>query len=149
MYTCKPAKRSIIFLYIILFALGLLLTYLTCRFEVYLGEIAGIILFVIWFAELAFMLILLPMYYKQTRIYVSDQEVTKYTFMFTYKYQYMSMNSVKSVTTFISPFGKYTGLNFIIVNALGSRMLLPLLGKNDCREISYFFNDIISGRIEK
>lgn len=148
MYTCKPAKRSIVILYILLLALALFLTFLTLRFERYLKGASGIILAVVWILTLAFMLILLPMYYKLTRIYVSDQEVTKYTFLFTYKYQYMSMNAVKSVTTFITPFGKYTGLNFIIVNALGSRMLLPLLGKNDCREISYFLNDIISGRIE-
>ena len=146
MYTCKPAKKSLVFMFVLMISVAFALTYLANYFLNFLGVATKIIIGVVWFAVAAFLLVIMPLYFKHTRITVTDKEISKYTFMFTYKYQYMSMDSVTSVTACITPLGNLTGLNCIIVNALGARLLLLCLNKDDCMKITKFFNDIISTR---
>lgn len=146
MYTCKPAKKSLVFMFVLMISVVFALTYLANYFLNFLGVATEIIIGVVWFAVAVFLLVIMPLYFKHTRITVTDKEISKYTFMFTYKYQYMSMDSVTSVTACITPLGNLTGLNCIIVNALGARLLLLCLNKDDCMKITKFFNDIISTR---
>ena len=146
MYTCKPAKKSLVFMFVLMISVAFALTYLANYFLNFLGVATEIIIGVVWFAVAVFLLVIMPLYFKHTRITVTDKEISKYTFMFTYKYQYMSMDSVTSVTACITPLGNLTGLNCIIVNALGARLLLLCLNKDDCMKITNFFNDIISTR---
>lgn len=146
MYTCKPAKKTLIYLFILLIGVAVSVTYLANEFKSFLELATEIIIGVVWLLTAIFLLIIMPLYFKHTRITVTDKEISKYTFMFTYKYQYMSMDAVRSVTTCITPFGSFTGLNCIIVNALGARLFLFFLNKNDCIKITKFFNDIISSR---
>lgn len=146
MFTCKPARKSIVFIYLLLIAIAVGLTYLVKYFDSFLHSAADIIIAVLWILTAVYLVVLMPLYYKRTLITVSEDKITKYTFMFTYKYQYMSMGSVKSVTTLVLPLGSLTGLNCIIINALGARLLLPFLNKKDCIEITRFFNDTISSR---
>lgn len=146
MYTCKPAKRSTVFIYILIIAAALALSYLAVYFERFLGSALKFILLAVWLAAAVFLVIILPIYYRHTKATFSEQEIRKYTFMFTHKYQYMSMHSVTSVTTLITPLSSFTGLNMVIVNALGARMFLFFISKNDCIKITDFFNDIISSR---
>mgnify|MGYP006874768440 FL=1 len=146
MYTCKPAKKSLVFMFVLMISVAFALTYLANYFLNFLGVATEIIIGVVWFAVAVFLLVIMPLYFKHTRITVTDKEISKYTFMFTYKYQYMSMDSVTSVTACITPLGNLTGLNCIIVNALGARLLLLCLNKDDCMKITKFFNDIISTR---
>ena len=135
-----------VFVYILFIAAAGALSYLAAYFESVLGMAARIIVISLWAVTAVFLIVLFPLYYNHARITVSDREITKYTLFFTYKYQYMSMESVQSVTTIVLPFGGITGVNCIIINALGARMLLPCLNKKDCMEITKFFNDIISDR---
>lgn len=146
MYTCKPAKRSMILIYLLCAAAAVGLTFLTNVFEDFLKSVGFFILLAIWAISAVFMLILIPLYYKKTKFFVSDEDIVKYTFLFNFKYQYMTMDSVKSITSLITPFSRFTGLNFIMINALGARIILPMLNKKDCNEISEFINQIISGR---
>ena len=146
MYTCKPAKKSLVFMFVLMISVAFALTYLANYFLNFLGVATEIIIGVVWFAVAVFLLVIMPLYFKHTRITVTDKEISKYTFMFTYKYQYMSMDSVTSVTACITPLGNLTGLNCIIVNALGARLLLLCLNKDDCMKTTKFFNDIISKR---
>ena len=146
MYTCKPAKKSLVFVFILMIGVAVGFTYLANYFKSFLGVATEIITGVVWLVTAVFLLVIMPLYFKHTRITVTDKELSKYTFMFTYKYQYMSIDAVRSVTTCITPLGNLTGLNCIIVNALGARLLLFCLNKNDCMRITKFLNDIISSR---
>lgn len=146
MYTCKPVKRSGIFIYLLVLAISAGITLITYIFDYILQNIGFYITVSVWCIAAVFLLLLIPLYYKKTRFMVSGDDIVKYTFLFNFKYQYMTMDSVKSISTIITPLSRITGLNFIIINALGAKIILPFLHKNDCREISLFFNQIISGR---
>ena len=146
MYTCKPVKRSGIFIYLLVLVVAVGITVLEQVFDYFLKDVGFYIVIAVWIIAAAFLLILIPLYYKKTRFMVSEDDIVKYTFLFNFKYQYMTMDSVKSISTIITPLSRITGLNFIIINALGAKIILPFLHKNDCREISLFFNQIISGR---
>ena len=58
----------------------------------------------------------------------------------------MPMDAVKSVSMVISPMGARTGLNFIVLNALGARLIVPFLDKEDCIDIYSFVNELIMKR---
>ncbi|MDO5124974.1 MAG: hypothetical protein Q4D35_01165 [Ruminococcus sp.] len=146
MYTCKPAKRSIVFIYVSILLIAMLITQLVLTFDSFLKELGNYILIILWAIVGIYLLILFPLFYKKTRFMVSKDDIVKYTFLFTFKYQYMTMDSVRSVSTIITPLSRVTGLNFIIINALGSKMLLPFILKDDCLEITKYFNEIISNR---
>lgn len=146
MYTCKPAKRSIVFIYVSMLLIAILITQLVLTFDSFLKELGNYILIILWAIVGIYLLILFPLFYKKTRFMVSKDDIVKYTFLFTFKYQYMTMDSVRSVSTIITPLSRVTGLNFIIINALGSKMLLPFILKDDCLEITKYFNEIISNR---
>lgn len=146
MYTCKPAKRSIVFIYVSMLLIAMLITQLVLTFDSFLKELGNYILIILWAVVGIYLLILFPLFYKKTRFMVSKDDIVKYTFLFTFKYQYMTMDSVRSVSTIITPLSRVTGLNFIIINALGSKMLLPFILKDDCLEITKYFNEIISNR---
>lgn len=149
MYTCKPAKRSGIFIYLVVLAVAAGITELALAFDYFLKETGSYIIIVVWTAAALFLVLLVPLYYKKTRFMVSEDDIVKYTFLFTFKYQYITMDSVKSVSTIITPLSRLTGLNFIIINALGAKIFLPCLLKNDCIEITEFVNGIISKRHER
>ncbi len=146
MYTCKPAKRSIVFIYVSMLLIAMLITQLVLTFDSFLKEVGNYILIILWAVVGIYLLILFPLFYKKTRFMVSKDDIVKYTFLFTFKYQYMTMDSVRSVSTIITPLSRVTGLNFIIINALGSKMVLPFILKNDCLKITKYFNEIISNR---
>lgn len=146
MYTCKPAKRSIVFIYVSMLLIAMLITQLVLTFDSFLKEVGNYILIILWAVVGISLLILFPLFYKKTRFMVSKDDIVKYTFLFTFKYQYMTMDSVRSVSTIITPLSRVTGLNFIIINALGSKMVLPFILKNDCLKITKYFNEIISNR---
>lgn len=146
MYTCKPAKRSIVFIYVSMLLIAMLITQFVLTFDSFLKEVGNYILIILWAVVGIYLLILFPLFYKKTRFMVSKDDIVKYTFLFTFKYQYMTMDSVRSVSTIITPLSRVTGLNFIIINALGSKMVLPFILKNDCLKITKYFNEIISNR---
>ena len=60
--------------------------------------------------------------------------------------QFMLTESVKSVTTVITPLSRFTGMNFIVLNALGSKLLMPFLSKKDAMEITSIINQSIRAR---
>lgn len=146
MYTCKPAKRSIILIYFFILFIAVVITQLVIFFDFFLKIVAVYILIGLWVIVGAYLLVLFPLYFKKTRFLVSDGDIVKYTFLFAFKYQYMTMDSVKSVSTIITPFSRITGMNFIVINALGAKMLLPLLVKKDCKEITKLINENVSHR---
>ena len=146
MYTCKPAKRSIVLTYLLILFLAMTISQLVVLFAFFLKAVGMYILITIWSIVAIYLLVLFPLYYKKTRFLVSDGDIVKYTFLFAFKYQYMTMDSVKSVSTIITPFSRLTGLNFIVINALGSKMFLPFLTKKECKEITEFLNENVSQR---
>ncbi|MGN1113710.1 MAG: hypothetical protein ACI4RC_01155 [Oscillospiraceae bacterium] len=95
------------------------------------------------------LLAILPIFFKYTNIKITSKEIIKHSFFVLFKTQYMSMESVTSVTTAMLPFSKYTGFNFISVNALGANMIMLFVRREDCIEISKYIEDNINKRVNK
>ena len=57
-----------------------------------------------------------------------------------YKKQFMKLSSVRSFTAIVTPLSQATGLNFLIVNSLGSRMVFLFLSRSDVKEISSYLD---------
>lgn len=81
-------------------------------------------------------MIFLPLYFKNTVYHVSKEDVIKYSGFFIKSQQYMKVSSVQYVTKLFTPFSKYTGFNFLKLNALGGDIVLLFLTKADAEAIS-------------
>jgi hypothetical protein len=62
---------------------------------------------------------------------------------------FMPTSAIKSVTTIITPLGSITGLNFVVLNALGARLLIHFMSRRDAMEISAIVNSSIRNRERK
>jgi membrane protein YdbS with pleckstrin-like domain len=100
----------------------------------------------IWVVVLLVALIVIPHYFIHSKVVLTDKEIAAASGFITYKNDYMPLSSVKSVSVIITPLGGLTGFNFVIVNALGARMLLCFLKKRDVIMISKHINELILSR---
>lgn len=135
MLTIKPDKKSAIFIYLILFSLTGGLSFVAIYFKDFLGVITTIIVLILWAITITVAFFLIPAYYINTRIIISTEKIIKQTFFITHKHTFMSQSSIASITIIITPLSRFTGLNAIIINALGARLLIPFLSKSDCKLI--------------
>lgn len=132
-YTMKPAA-----LYLIsgtLFLAAALATLLSraylYSFEILMYSLIGLF----WIIAVLFGLILLPMYFRRTVIYVSLAEITVHSGLLFLRRDHMKMSAVQYVTKISMPLSNLTGFNFIAIHALGGNILLPFLNSVDCEEI--------------
>lgn len=131
MITGSLACIGVLFLMIDLFTeTKLILVKLIVRITVY-GLILGVIL---------------PKFFKSNHISISAADIVCVRGVLTNRTVYMPMDAVKSVSMVISPMGARTGLNFIVLNALGARLIVPFLDKEDCIDIYSFVNELIMKR---
>ncbi|MBR6874581.1 MAG: PH domain-containing protein [Ruminococcus sp.] len=131
MITGSLACIGVLFLMIDLFTeTKLILVKLIVRITVY-GLILGVIL---------------PKFFKSNHISISATDIVCVRGVLTNRTVYMPMDAVKSVSMVISPMGARTGLNFIVLNALGARLIVPFLDKEDCIDIYSFVNELIMKR---
>lgn len=77
----------------------------------------------------------LPLYFSRASYLVSSQEIIRNTGFFWHMQQVMKVPAIQYATLITTPLSKYTGLNFIVVNALGGSMLLLFLSGKDAEEI--------------
>ena len=132
-YTMKPAALYIMCAALFVFAA---LATILCRVYLYSFEILMYSLIVIfWVSAILFGLILLPMYFRRTVIYISPTEITVHSGLFTLRRDHMKMSAVQYVTSVSVPLSAFSGFNFIAVKALGGSVILPFLRSSDCEEI--------------
>ncbi|MFT3950528.1 MAG: hypothetical protein QM689_00855 [Oscillospiraceae bacterium] len=89
---------------------------------------------------------LLPVYFAKTSYLISADDITKISGLFVVRKDYMLTGSIQYLTTVTIPFSRFTALNFIIVNALGGKVLLAFLRSNEVIEISATLNHAIRKR---
>lgn len=142
----RPSKRAAATIYILLTALLVLITAAIFLAIPFLGKYDIYAAIIYWAFHAYVACVMIPLYFKRSSIEVSHDEIIQTTGMLTKKSEYMPMESVKSVTTIVTPMSRLTGLNFIIINALGSKIILSFMRKNDCTEATKYINDIIKSR---
>ena len=131
-----PSKNSLYILKVILLLLTIFFSFLA---KVYLSAypilmFTAIILFCALFVIIgAFWL---PLYFSKTVYYISDFEISKQSGVLFEKKQLMKVKSVQYYTRLLTPLSKFTGFNFLKMNALGGSILLWFLNKDDANEIA-------------
>ena len=88
----------------------------------------------------------LPKYFKKNHLSVSEKDIVCVKGVISDKKIYLPMDAVRSVTMIITPLGDVTGMNAIVFNALGSRLIMLFMDKTDCEDIYSFVNGIIMAR---
>ncbi len=141
-----PARRAAVSVYVLLTILLAVMTLLILFFIPYLGKYDIYFAVVYWIAHAFFSIVLMPRYFKKSSMCVNHDSISLITGLFTTKSEFMPMDSVTSITTFMTPFSGVTGLNFISINALGSRIVFSFMKKEECIEATQYINDIISRR---
>ncbi len=142
-----PAKRAMLTFYLLLAALGVTVSFLIYRYAAMLPlDILKAISAAVWFLILLVALVVVPHYFIHARVIITDKEIASAGGFITYKNDYMPISSIKSVSLVITPLGGVTGFNFVIVNALGARMLLSFMRKKDVILISKHINEMIKER---
>lgn len=99
-------------------------------------------------AAVLFGLILLPMYFRRTVIYISQSEITVHTGLVFLKREHMKMSAVQYVTQISMPLSSLSGFNFVILRALGGNLVLPFLRTAECEEIMAAVDLVIKERVE-
>ena len=136
-----PAKRAMLTLYIIMALIGLFMNVLIYRYITMLPpELLSIISQAAWILILAVSMIIIPHYFLRAKVVITQTEVAAAAGYFSYRTDYMPINAIKSVSLIITPLGSLTGLNFVVINALGARVLISCLRKNDAVEIAETIN---------
>lgn len=144
-------KKSITFLRIvtlviiicILYGLKYLMYYLQEKYPRYfinidfsIPEIVMWVLIAVFvIAYVLFILIILPLWHTAVSYALTDEEIVAKYGLFAKIRQYMKLSAVQYITRLSFPFSKYTGFNFIFVNALGGRLVLMFLSDKDADDI--------------
>lgn len=145
----KPSKRPLVLIYILLFLILLVIKYALNLVSRFIPFSDNYIVFPLWIAAAMFAVMVLPFYFHKAYFVVTSKEVTLYGGLIITTKQFMPTSAVKSVTTVITPLSSVTGLNFIVLNSLGARVIIPFLTKKDAIEITAAINCSIRARAAK
>lgn len=142
-----PAKRAMLTFYLLLAAAGTALDFILYRYVTMLPtEILQLISMLLWALILLVALIVIPHYFIYSKTVITKNEIATAGGFFTYKNDYMPISSVKSVSVIVTPFGGLTGFNFVIINALGAKLIICFLRKKDVMMISKDISEMILSR---
>lgn len=132
-YTMKPAALYIISAAI--FAVSAAATVLAVNYLSSFKIIMYVLIGLFWGTAVLFGLLLLPMFFRRTVIYVSGAEITVHTGIIMLRREQIKMSAVQYVTKISMPLSSFSGFNFIVVRALGGSIMMPFLNSVDCDEI--------------
>lgn len=102
------------------------------RFPILMYIVTG----VFCFTAFALDFILYPLYFSKTSFCVSKDFITKKSGMLFTKKQLMKKSSVQYLSVVKTPLSGFTGMNFVIICALGGKIILSFLSREDVDEIS-------------
>ncbi|MBQ8965155.1 PH domain-containing protein [Ruminococcus sp.] len=150
----KLSKRPLVLIYVLLgailllikFALNLVLELIDRFVPDYRGFADYYVLLPVWVIAALFAVLVLPFYFHKAQYTVSSKEITAKGGLVITSKQFMLTSAVKSVTSILLPLGRLTGMNFIVLNALGSRLVIPFLSRRDAEEIAELVNNSIRSR---
>ena len=150
----KLSKKPLVLLYVLLaavlllieFALNMVLALIDRFVPDFHGFADYYVLLPVWVTASLFAVLVLPFYFHKAGYTVSDKEITAKGGLIVTSKQFMLTSAVRSVTLILLPLGRLTGMNFIILNALGSRLVIPFLNRRDAEEIAELVNNSIRSR---
>lgn len=144
--TYTPAKRSISAIFLAALLILIIGTALLMTLALLVKK-TSIVLLLLFYAAAAVTLIFgVPRYFKFTSLTVSPEEICYRSGFLSDNREYMPTASVKSVTSIITPLSTFTGLNFLIINALGAKIIVPFMRRSECIDAVNSINEFIRAR---
>ncbi len=137
-----PARKALNSIRLIMIILAIAVTVISYIFLRNYIIIMWIIILVCWELVVLYGVFFLPIYFRNTAYNISDSDLRKKTGMVFFSKQYMKMRSIQYISTIITPFSRFTGLNFIIVNAWGGRMIFCFLNRDEALEIASHLEEV-------
>ncbi|MCD7771154.1 MAG: hypothetical protein LUH23_03585 [Oscillospiraceae bacterium] len=131
----QPKRAALIVIDVAIVVLAILLTIIVVGYLSNYRIIMTLLLCLFWLAAILFSAVLLPAYFSRTVIYISPTDISMKTGIVYVKRHHMKADAIQYASTITTFLSKYTGLNFVILRAMGGTMVLPFLGLNDVREI--------------
>lgn len=142
-----PAKKALHSLRFIMTALAIAITAISYIFLNSHNIIMWIIISVCWGMVILYGIFFLPIYFRNTAYNISDSDLRKKTGMVFFSKQFMKMRSIQYISTIITPFSRFTGLNFIIVNAWGGKMVFCFLNRDEALDISSYLDEAAKNNV--
>lgn len=142
-----PVRKALQSLRFIMIVLAIAITAISYIFLNNYSILMWIIIFVCWGLVILYGVFFLPIYFRNTAYNISDSDLRKKTGMVFFSKQFMKMRSIQYISTIITPFSKYTGLNFIIVNAWGGRMVFCFLNRDEALEIASHLDEAVKNNM--
>ena len=128
-------------LYLMMALLGLFMNVLIYRYVTMLPQdMLGLVAQGAWVFILILSMIIIPHYFLRAKVIITENEVAAAAGYFSYRTDYMPISAIKSVSVILTPLGTLTGLNFVVINALGARVLISCMRKTDAVEIAETIN---------
>ena len=143
-----PSKKSLILLRVDLFLISLALSIIARLYLYPYPIIMWTAMLIFWSAFILVAMIFMPLYFAKTWYYVSPHEVSKQSGVLVESKQLMKVKSIQYLTRIVTPLSKFTGFNFIKLNALGGSIVLMFLSKNDANDITATISAAIRQRDE-
>lgn len=142
----RPSRYALHFLRITMIIVSACANYLFLRFLQPYPILMYVLIGIFWGLCFLFGFILFPIYFSRTTYNISQNIIMKNSGMIFTNKQFMRGSSIQYITTTILPFSSATSLNFIIINALGGKIILSFLSKADVLEITAVLNRSIEKR---
>lgn len=76
-----------------------------------------------------------PLFFRTIRAEISQASIRVTSGLFFSNSESMKLSAIQYVTFISTPFSKKSGINFIILNALGGKLFLPFLKHSDAEEL--------------
>ncbi len=133
-FTPKPAALLTLRILILIVAVAA-----TVLVYVYLDSfktLMTVAICVLWALAVIFALVLLPIYFRRTVMYISGTELSIHTGMLFLKRSHMRVSAVQYISVVTLPLAKLTGFNFLAVHGLGGTIVLPFLSTDDAKVIA-------------
>ena len=138
-----PDKKALNFLRGLVIILAAVLTFLCLSYLRSFKILMYILLGICWGGAFALIFIFLPLYFAKTSYSLGGSLIAKRSGMIFTTRQLMRGSAVQYLTTVITPLSSLTSLNFIIVNALGGKVFLAFLTREEIAEITSELNSYI------
>lgn len=128
----KPARNALFSLQLIVLFISLLLL-AVARMFIPVDIIVGIIAIAIGTVDIFLDFIYLPLYFASVRCEMTNDKITRHSGVIFKTSQTVRFSTVQYTTLVVTPFSKYTGLNFVIMFVYGGQMLLLFLSAEDAQ----------------
>ncbi len=138
----------------IIIALKYLLYFLQARYPEYFALakftvpeiIIWIFIILLVTAYVVFLMIILPLWYRSVSYTISSDEIILRSGVFFKNTTYVKISAVQYTTTISMPFSRFTGFNFLLINAYGGQLVMMFLSHSDMEEIYKKIQSYLSSR---